>query len=482
MTTGADDVVRRWNPRGWARLHEPSSRAVRVVGLAGSGVGALCGELGRLGGVDVVRDGPASVVLVVFDASAVIGRTELEMIADAAASATEVVCALTGTDRYPGWRTVRDRDVALLHRHATYLPRVTVLPVSAEMSRRAREVGGDAGSVLLLETGIVELRDVLAAAVDSASDPRRARGAVVTQTRRMIYDEVDALRAGDDTAGLRAERQRLALTPMPAAPPDLQRVRVELLQDVAKEIRGVAASIRDALDDTERPADDVAGALDAHLEGVRARLAAALASRAGADLRDSDGRPPEWTRSPLPEPARTFEDRLTLVVGASAGAGLGRLLVTPFGEIPGMVVVAVALGGAVPAGWWLVHARRRIAHRERVRRWVGEELATARADLEAWVRACTYEVESRVLSAARSAHDAQTSRRRERVSALDEEIGRLTGERRARIAACERDLAALGQPREPGGRPVRRTDRTANRPGATVPGMGDRSDDGNVSG
>lgn len=470
MTTGADEVVRRWNPHGWARLHEPASPVVRVVGVAGSGAGALCDELGQIGGVGIVRDGPAPVVLVVFDASAVIGRTELELLAATALTATEVVCVLTGIDRYPAWRPIRDRDVDLLHRHATFLERITFLPVSAEMSRRAREIGGDAGSVLLIEAGITELRDVLAAAVDAATDTRRARRAVLAHTRRMIRDEMEALRADDDTADLRAERNRLAASPLPVVPAaELPRVRVELLQDVAREVRGVATAMRDVLDDTACAADDVAGALDAHLQGVRARVVANLASRTDSAPRGVDSPEPDTGLSPLPDAGRALEDRLTVVLGASAGAGLGRLLVTPFGDIPAAAAVAVALGGAIPAAWWLVHVRRRITHRERVRRWVGEELATARAELEAWVRTRTYELESQAVSAARNAHDARTARRRERLGALDDEIGRLTGERRARITACERDLAALGRAgelgqggetgrnREPGGRAVRRT-------------------------
>ena len=464
MTTGADDVVRRWNPHGWARLHEPASRVVRVVGVAGSGAGALCHELGRIGDVAVVRDGPAPVALVVLDASAVIGRTELELLAATALTATEVVCVLTGIDRYPAWRSIRDRDVDLLHRHANFLEWITLLPVSVERSRRARAIGGDAGSVLLIEAGITELHDVLAAAVDAATDPRRARRAVLAQTQRMIRDEMDSLRAGDDTGGLRAERKRLAASSLPVLPvAELPRVRVVLLQEVAREIRGVATAMRDVVDDTVCVAEDVAAALDTHLVGVRARVVANLAARTDSDPRADDSALPQAAFSPLPDVGRALEDRLTVVLGASAGAGLGRLLVTPFGNIPDVAAVAVALGGAIPAAWWLVHVRRRIAHRERVRRWVGEELATARAELEAWVRTRTYELESQAVSAARSAQDARAARRRERLAALDDEIGRLAGERRARITACERDLAALGHPREtstnrePGGRAVRRT-------------------------
>jgi len=462
--TAADDVVRRWHPHGWRRLHEPGPGTVRATGVPGSGTGSLVDELRQVGGLDLVRDGSAPVVLFVLDPSAVLGRTELDLLAEVAATATEVVCALTGIDRYADWRSVRDRDTELLHRHAPWLPRVTVLPVSSDLARRARDVGGDTGAVLLASAGIVELRDVLVAAVESASDPRRARAAVISRTRRMIVDELDALRHGDDTAGLRAERLRLATSPMPTVRrPDLQRARIELLQEVAGQVRGVSQVMREVLDDPSCSPDEIAATLSSHVGHVHARIAAALAAHAGRDLAASDAVAPDVFAAPLPGRGRALEDTLTLVLGASAGAGLGRLLVTPFGEIPAAVALLVAVAGAAPAAWGLTHVRRRIAYRDRMRRWVGDELITVRADLEAWVRARIFEVEARAAATAESTRGARVARLRERAAALDEEIRRRTGERLARVAACERDLATLGSPVEPSARGVRRTGKEHDR-------------------
>ena len=145
----------------------------------------MASELRQLGGIDIVNGGRAAVTLVVLEPSAVIGRTEIELVRIAATESTEVVCALTGIDRVPGRRAIRDADIEILHRHAPWLMRVVVLSLSADAARRAREpLGRD-------EAGIADLRDVLIAAVRATHDPRRARSAVVAATRLMIDEEIE---------------------------------------------------------------------------------------------------------------------------------------------------------------------------------------------------------------------------------------------------------------------------------------------------
>ncbi|MGN0124173.1 MAG: hypothetical protein ACI38R_13150, partial [Rhodococcus sp. (in: high G+C Gram-positive bacteria)] len=242
----ADDVLRRWNPRGWMGLHRPAATGVRVVGVPGSGAGTLAAELRHLGGVDLADDGRA-VTLVVFDPSATIGRTELDLVRAASAESIEVVCALTGIDRFPDWRAVRDADVEILQRHASWLPRVVILPVSAAAARGARELEDDASEAvrqtLFTASGLVELRDVLAATVRSSHDPRRARAAVVAATRPMIEEEIGRLSAEDEEGDLRAERSRLiAAAPPATSGPDLRRLQVTLLQEVAMRVRAASTA------------------------------------------------------------------------------------------------------------------------------------------------------------------------------------------------------------------------------------------------
>ncbi|WP_349536027.1 hypothetical protein [Rhodococcus rhodochrous] len=459
----ADDVLRRWNPRGWRGLHRPAATGVRVVGVPGSGAGTLAAELRHLGGIDLTDDGRSTsltddgraVTLVVFDPSATIGRTELDLVRAVAAESIEVVCALTGIDRFPDWRAVRDADVEILQRHASWLPCVVVLPVSAAAARRARELRDDASEAvrqtLLTASGLVELRDVLAATVRSSHDPRRARAAVVAATRPMIAEEIERLSAEDEEGDLRAERSRLTAAAPPATSgPDLRRLQVTLLQEVAVRVRSASTAAVEVLETAD--ADAVVTTIDAHVDDMCARLVEETA-------RIAPGTPaPEPARTSRPlETARSMEDTLTVVFGASAGAGLGRLLVTPFGDLPGWMSLVVAIACAVPAAGWLMRIRRRIAYRDRMRRWIADELATVRAELDTWIRTRIHETELQSTALAVATRDRHATRVRERVAAIDAEITRRRGERRARIAACERDLAALGHIPEPRGVRVRPT-------------------------
>ncbi|MEE2057035.1 hypothetical protein [Rhodococcus artemisiae] len=452
----ADDVLRRWNPRGWVRLHrssvsEQGGAVVRVAGVAGSGRTTLTAELTELGGVEYMEDGDAPVVLMVLDASSVLGRTELAELDAAARGAAEVVFAFTGIDRYPGWRSISDRDIELLHRHAPWLARVVVIPVSAVAAARARELGGDAGRVLALESGIVGVHEALLAAAAASATGRATRAAVVAQTRSMIVDEIAVLSAADDTVELRAERERLATRPVSVEPrPDFPRARVELMQEFAVRVREASVVLRDVLDEGSADPGSVELLLTAHSQRLRDEVAAAVERRLGVVAQ-----PPSAEPVPVPQvPGRRLDDRLALVLGASAGAGLGRMAATMLGAIPVSVSVLVTVVCGAVAAWWLVRLRRQLARRELMRRWVVDELSSLRADLEAWIRTMAFDAESKLGHDAAARERARTSDLHERVAAIDARIRRRIGEQRARIAACERDLSILNQV-EPIDHPVR---------------------------
>jgi len=461
-----DDVLRRWNPEGWARLHgDPPAPRVRVAAVPGSGEDELVAELGELrgasGGEDVqfVREGSAPVVLMVLEASAFVGRTELDVLEAAAQGATRVVCALTGIDRCPGWRRVLDTDVALLRRHAGRFD-VTIVPVATTVAARARDLGGDAGHVLRLESGIVDLLEMLRAAV-AAPTATVARSAEIARTRTTIAETIDELRA-DDGASLRAERTRLVQ--QAAAPADpggrgrsaLQRARLELLQEVAAGVRATAAAVREAVDADPMRAPEL---LDAAVGKLNARVSAVVATRLGESatavpgvsdpaLPGASDTGPRRTAAPMTPTTGTIEDRLTVVLGASAGAGLGRLAALPFDALPAghLAAVPVTVAGGVGAAWWLVRARRRLASRDRARRWVTDELTEIRAGLEAWVLARIVDAEARTAATTAAQHAARVSALHDRVTAIDEELRRHLGERNARVEACRRDLAVLDRP------------------------------------
>ncbi|MGN5236679.1 hypothetical protein [Rhodococcus sp. SJ-3] len=454
--SGADDVLRRWNPRGWARLHRSPApdrgvAVVRVAGVAGSGRTTLTAELAELGGVEYVEDGDAPVVLMVLDASSVLGRTELAVLDAAARDAADVVFAFTGIDRYPRWRSISERDIELLHRHMPRLARVVLIPVSVVAAARARELGGHAGRVLALESGLVGVHDALLAAARTSAQARSTRTAVVAQTSSMIVEEIAALSAADDTADLRAERERLATRRIGPEPrPDSHRVRVELRRDLAVRVREASAELHGVLDEGSVDPRGVEILLTAHSQRIREAVAVAVERGLGIVSQLPSAEP-----APAPRiPGRRLDDRLALVLGASAGAGLGRMVATLLGAIPVAVSVLVTVVCGAAAAWWLVRLRRQVAHRELMRRWVVDELTSLRADLEAWIRAMALDAQSKLARDTAARELARTTELREQVAAIDDRIRRRLGEQRARIAACERDLAMLRQV-EPWSAPVR---------------------------
>ena len=95
----------------------------------------------------VTREVDADVVLLVVDAASVIGREDLLLLGDAAASGTPVVVALTRVDVYRDWQAVRRRDAEILASHCTAFAQAPVVPIApgqeqslvAVVSRAARE-------------------------------------------------------------------------------------------------------------------------------------------------------------------------------------------------------------------------------------------------------------------------------------------------------------------------------------------------------
>ncbi|CDZ91716.1 hypothetical protein QM787_16635 [Rhodococcus ruber] len=450
------DVVRRWNPDGWARLHAPSGPPrVRVAGVDGCGCAALVDELSALDAApEYVRDGRATVVLTVFEASAYLGRTELAVLESAGRGAGRVVCALTGIDAHPDWREVHERDVALLQRHAPWLGPVTLLPVGTSLAARARVVGGDAGAVLRLESGIVDLHEALTAALVAGPHTDRAlRTAVVAETRHLVARAAAELRAGDDTAALRAERARWSLRASTPADDgglraELQRARLDTAQAVSAAVRAASAEVRDALEsvDPARVPDLLGDAVRDLYVRVDAVVTARLARIGPAEQRP-DGPPVAPPRLAPPSPRRSVEDRLTVVIGASAAAGLGRVAVSPLSLVPGLELATVPLSlllGAA-AAWWLVRIRRRLAERDRMRRWALEELVDVRAELEAVALERIVDAEARLGAAVAAGRAARIAAARERIAAVDDELRRRAEDRAGKLAACERDLAVLAR-------------------------------------
>ncbi|MGW5145394.1 hypothetical protein [Rhodococcus koreensis] len=465
------DVVTRWNPDAVARLKSggPAQRGVFVAGPRRAGKTTLVRRLRALdaSALAFVEDPlDAGVVLMVLDAAAALGREELSVLDVVARPACPVVFALTKTDVHRDWAGVRERNRTLLARHAARFADAEIHPVAA---------GGSGVEAVLAA--------LLRAAGDETRDTRPAAEAVLEQTRRMIAATARSVRETEPGAELRAERVR-ALTLRDGGRTErvaqlrgqVQLAKVELLHEVASQVRAAGASARSEIDRAGRGtlADypgrlaeivrERSGAVDAAVTG---RLDD-LRSRAGVAASDSEA------PAPLPEPVvpegpeprhRGLEDRMTILIGASAGLGLGRLVVSPLSMVPALDIATIPLTlalGAV-AAWWLTRSRAHVAERAHVRQWATEALVHVRSQWEQFVLARLLAAETRVSEAIIAESRVAAREVDERVAQIDGELRRLTARRTGQLSSCERDLAAvdrgLQEVRRPAGEPNRRGER-----------------------
>lgn len=450
-------VLSRWNPDAVKNLRgateaSDETQGVYVAGPKRAGKSALVEELGRLSSGDLAFvDDPAeaAVVLMVLDASAALGREELAVLDVAAQPASTVVFALNKTDVHRDWPSVAARNAVLLADHAPRFAQADLHPVSA------RPASGLGDLLLALESAV---------AADPESTRRRntasAARAVVEQTGRMIAAKAQSLREADIGAAIRAERAQLL------AHRDGQRAeriadlrsqgqlaKVELLHEVANQVRGAGSTARTEIDRADRT--ELAAYpqhLTACLGELTRRVDFAMSTRLAEMSRRLGVSPPAV--SELPEPMasegpetrhRGLEDRMTILIGASAGLGLGRLAVSPLSMVPPLefasVPATLALGAAV--AWWLTRARGHIAERAHVRQWAAEALANARSQLEQRVLGRLLETEAAVSAAVIAASRARALHVDERVAEIDGELRKLAAQRSGQLSACERDLAAL---------------------------------------
>ncbi|WP_430334275.1 hypothetical protein [Rhodococcus sp. ACT016] len=462
----AQRIVERWDPEGlraW-RTRPPAVAGAHVVAVRGIDATSVLDALAPL---DPLTDAPggAAVVVMVLDGASVLGRDELAALDAATAAVERVVFALAAVGAHVDRDAVRRRDEVLLRAHSARF--------------------ADARVVLEPEDLSVAVRAALAAHPDTVADhnARRAAHSLVERTCLRIGETARATREGSDaaTAELRARKARLVAMRdggraerLAQLRGDVQRARVDLLHTAGTLVRSVSAAVRADIDRAGRrdlPAlpgrmDELADRAATDLDGVVARRLADLVDRAGVSDHGSAGPAP---RDPLPGPEprhRGVEDRMMVIVGASAGVGLGRLAVAPIAMVPALdiatIPIALTLGGA--AAWWLAGARRLVAERAHLRQWASDATAHLRSQLEQRVLGRVLETEAEVSAAVIADSRAAALTVDEELAGIDAEARRLASERSGRVASCERDRAVLAMvlddldnSMEPGGAAARPT-------------------------
>ncbi|WP_306364724.1 hypothetical protein [Nocardia sp. CC227C] len=494
LPPAAEAVVARWNPQGMALLEAARvggevAGSITLIGVDDANTALLRAELARFVPRLEVSEPveapsrPVGVALVLCDAAAPIGAHTLDVVRRLRAGGARIVFALGGIHAHDDWRAVRDRNRELLAAALDDRAGVDIVPVSPQLAAAARtaEDGAVADAALLDRAGIALLHARLAAAAGAVTAADQAEGVlrrVLADTRRRIGEQIEALRSAADTAALREERVELLAVGdggrsigMTALHNRMQLAKVDLVHEVGARIRSLniaaradverlgRAEQRDYPRNLQRAVDELTTEIDAE---IRHRLTdltriVELTVRAFALTEDEDAEPEPTMRvaqrvaapprvGPDPEPRRIgVEDRLMIVVGASAGFGLGRLIVSPFALMPALdyatVPLTLLLGAGVAA--WLARARGQLADKAHLRQWIADALVNVKAQLEQRVAAVLVEAEDQItdqLVRLATENVVETDRR---VGEIEDLLRAATARRPGQLAACERDLRTL---------------------------------------
>ncbi|WP_327142745.1 hypothetical protein [Nocardia sp. NBC_01327] len=497
LPVAAEAVVMRWNPHGLALLLAVrSSTGMRVAPVAligGQETNSvlLRAELARLTPrvelLPVEVDGAARVgaerldpvACLLLDGGSPIGRDMAGVVQGLRANGTRIVFALDGFHVHREWREVLARDEALLSADGP----AEIVPVSARMAVVAR-ANGDAALADRSGVAMLHARLVAAAGAGAAGDQVEiVRARVIAETRRRIEGELEKLRSGGDVAGLRAERATLLAVndggrgaAMGMLRNRLHLARVDLLHEVGVRVRALNAGARADIErlprsglggfpqglqnsvekitrEIDRASFQRLAALDelvekavrtSELAGNRGPTAGAGVSAQVGALSTEPERRPRVGSEPEPR-CGGVEDHLMIALGASAGFGLGRLVVLPLAlwEAVDYALAPVSLLLGAAAAGWVVRARRQLADRAHLRQWVADALVNVKAQLEQRVATALVEAEERLTDhvvRTTTAHLVETDRR---VGELEAQLRQAAQRRPALLAACERDIGAL---------------------------------------
>ncbi len=361
----------------------------------------------------------ASAVLFVVDAAAPLTRGEVDFLRGLSERVEAVHFVLTKTDAYRGWREIVAANQELLARHAPRFAGAEFHPVSGRLvDAAAATADAKIAGVLLQQSGIPRLRLVLQRAVVESATVLAEANIVRTSVTVLAgaLARLDGRRQGLSAGAaqgevLRARREQLAARRRAGTRgwqvmlrAEIQRARVDLVHDTAREVREAAQLFRASIDQADSA--DLKN-MPFHIDAC----AQAMTARAHGRLIDAMGRicrsvltalfqPQELavliaqlaTRpySPLftraPEKTRNVDDTILTMSGAGMGFTLSRMVtMLPAAALPaafGVVLapVSIVVGGA--AAYYLMRSRRRMADKVQLKRWLMEVLGEAKAQIE----------------------------------------------------------------------------------------------------
>ncbi|SDR07244.1 dynamin family protein [Actinopolyspora saharensis] len=441
-----------------------------------------------VGGLESVHDelaaeaaASATALLFVVDASAPLGRGELDFLRGVSDRVETVLFALTRTDQHRGWRRVLEENRKLLAEHAPRFAEAPFHPVSARMAELAGRAP-DARKVeeLWQRSGIAELRSALRrlladhSAMLGEANTMRGLSTVLDELVSRLEAERRALSSGEQEAeSLRSRRDELTAERKSSTRGwqvrlrgQIQRTRVEVNHEVSDRVREVQSRFRREIDAADRTRlEQLPQQVDSALQLVSGRIAELLSTRldevAGSCLAElfsaeelnvirsqlaRGDRAPVALRHPDKRPP-TAEDKLLVFMGVSGGLGVGRAAALPLAGVgvgalnPVVLPVTIALG--LGAGWWMARTRRHAADKQHVKQWLTEVVAEARSTLEQLVSEQLIEAEQQLSLAL----DEALAKRVEAIEGELREIDRTlrldSAERNRQLRTVDRRLEEL---------------------------------------
>ncbi|MCD2145159.1 hypothetical protein [Gordonia paraffinivorans] len=443
-----------------------SGDAVLVLGTEGVGVRTLveaCRSLAadldfRARDTAESADRPApGVAVIVVDPSSSVGEEEKRLLDGARARVGTVALVCSRIDAFWEWPRV-------VRAHRKSLDPFGTLPVFGVSAAAA--LGGAAD-----ESGVDELISWIRQALDAPATVRDARARVsagIGAVEHLLCPEAPAAADGDGLDDLLARRRELLAGRDRGRPDRLAALRAGLARARAQSAADLTAGVRElsALAADSAPGTRHREWLQQRWSELSTRLQRATDERidevSATTLVGLDPEPaarPPWTETPLPADGaarrrRTgAEDALLVVIGASTGLGVGRLVVAPMASVQTLqwisMPLTLLLGVAVAA--WIIRVRRGALDRAGRAARDAEQLAAARAALDHQLGLRVAAAETAIAGQIGRAYERRARRVDEQVARIDESVRRLRGgavagrerQRAERARAVHRDLTAL---------------------------------------
>ena len=456
-----------------ASIAHVDSDVVMVAGLGRVGVTSVAAALNAAGirayewaGPDETNrvdgdvhgtGGGAAIALLIVDPSSGVAEPEVELLAALAASASIVALVCNKIDAFWDWPTLLKANRQLLDPHGR-------LPIFA-VSAAAALAGHRAGSGFESLTGWLreqlqpsDRRERLAtvaadrtleafvdglATVDHGSDPASAlldeRTALVGARDRGRMDRLAALRAG---AGQIRGEVTVALTSA------ARTIGAGATTAAARLNRsGESAFARWLEAELTEMHTGILHRLDDELDGLQARTMLGLEQAApAAPARSRE----QVTVAALPAPRRGAEEALLVVFGASAGLGLGRLVVTPMASVDTLqwisMPLTLVLGVVIAVG--MVRVRRSSTRRAAVATWAHDAVSDVRSQIEQEIVRQVSSAESVIGGRLTRHYERRSQAAASRIAEVDREIRRVRQSAVGRRDGALEKLAAAAEVRD----------------------------------